>query len=103
MTKWSTQTENDLTFLIKDWLKQNGKTQADLKVSLHSDSSRMQNLLEVLKAEFLQGGMPNVVSKLCEIEESWIEGKDSNHPDENYTNPFGQLDLLLQEMKKDCE
>ena len=102
MTSWSNQIEEDLTLLIKDWLKQNGKTQADLKESLQLDSSRMPVLLESLKKEFLKGGISKVAAKLCKIEESWLIKNNSPSISKTESDPYGQLDFLLQEMKEDC-
>ena len=49
MAKWSEQIENELTLLIKDWLKAQGRTQADLRKSLEAVSSRMASLVDELK------------------------------------------------------
>ena len=49
MESWTTKSEEDLTLLIKDWLKAQNRTQADLGKSLQSSSSRMPALIEVLK------------------------------------------------------
>lgn len=102
MSKWSSQIEEELTLLIKDWLKQQGRTQADLRRSLQAVSTRMPALLEVLEKEHRLGGMPQVAERLCEVEAKWAETNSS--PSENATNadPFNQLDLLLQEIRDDC-
>ena len=48
--------EQELTALLKDWLKQQGRTQADLRRSLRAVSTRMPALLEVLEREFRLNG-----------------------------------------------
>ena len=60
MNKWSPEIEKKLTALIKDWLKQHGRTQADLKNSLQADSSRMPAILDILKRAYLRGGLPKI-------------------------------------------
>ena len=39
--RWSKDIEEDLVLLIKDWLRQTGRTQSELCQSLHLPSSRM--------------------------------------------------------------
>ena len=51
MARWSSQIEEELTLLLKDWLKQQGRTQADLKRSLKAESTRMPALMNILKTE----------------------------------------------------
>ncbi len=99
MKKWSQQTEEELAQLIKDWLKQQGRTQSDLRNSLKADSSRMPALLEVLQREYLSGGFPRVANRLCSIEASWSQSKLDIKDDSVESDPFSQLDLLLEEMK----
>ena len=48
MTVWNTAMEDELVAVLKDWLKQQGRTQADLRRSLRASSTRMPALLEVL-------------------------------------------------------
>ncbi|MED5468733.1 MAG: hypothetical protein VX542_00495, partial [Cyanobacteriota bacterium] len=67
MAGWSGQVEDELTLLLKDWLKQQGRTQADLRRSLQAVSTRMPALLEVLEREYHLGGIPRVAARLCEI------------------------------------
>ena len=71
MPKWTQKLEEDLTLLIKDWLKHNGKTQVDLREHLKTNSSRMPALIESLRKEYSLGGIPKVAQKLCEIENDW--------------------------------
>ena len=108
MLQWSEQIEEELILLLKDWLKAQGRTQADLKKSLKADSTRMHALLIVLKNEYLQGGLPKVASRLCKIEETWatniqIEKKKEDNSPEKSIDPFDQLDLLLEEIRDDCD
>ena len=110
MPKWSEQLEDELTLLLKDWLKAQGRTQADLRKSLNADSTRMPALVDVLKHEYIQGGLPKIASCLCAIERQWAdkiehEAVQLDHNDllEQSIDPFGQLDLLLEEIREDCE
>jgi len=49
MNPWSPDVEEELALVLKDWLKQQGRTQADLRRSLRATSTRMPALMEVLK------------------------------------------------------
>ncbi len=100
MSKWNKQLENEITLLVKDWLRQKGKTQKDLSIVLNSPSERMPAIIESLRKEFSLGGLPKLASLLCEIEAKWTDGTDIEQ-DKNY-DPFGQLDLLLEEINEDC-
>tara|TARA_Y100001968_G_scaffold25524_1_gene19974 strand:- start:536 stop:856 length:321 start_codon:yes stop_codon:yes gene_type:complete len=101
MKKWSESTEEFLTILIKDWLKQQGRSQSDLRDKLQADSSRMPALLEVLQREYLLGGFPRVVNRLCSIESLWSQPTQElkDNSDLAESDPFSQLDLLLEEMR----
>ena len=103
MAIWSEEVEDELSALIKDWLKQKGRTQADLRRSLQALSTRMPSLIEVLKDEYSKGGLPKLAARLCEVEKDWstkpVTPPDSVMP----PDPFGQLDLLLQEIREDCD
>ncbi|WP_320664197.1 hypothetical protein [Prochlorococcus sp. MIT 1223] len=100
MIKWSKDLEEKLTFLIKDWLKHRGKTQADLKESLKASSSRMPNLIEVLKADFKKGGIATIAERLCSIESNWINPQQEINNNQEESDPFNQLDLLLEELRE---
>ena len=99
MGSWLLKTEEELTLLIKDWLKAQNRTQADLKKSLNANSSRMPSLIEILKNEFDRGGMSYVVTKLCSIEKNWSEKNEVSPQDSEINDPFDQLDLILQDLK----
>ena len=104
MTPWTSQMEEELTLLLKDWLKNQGRTQADLRIGLNAVSSRMPALLEVLAREYSKGGLPKIAARLCQVEKDWKENKKNDQKTEasdQKTNldPFGQLDLLLEEMR----
>ncbi len=108
MIQWSDELEEELAVLLKDWLKSQGKTQADLKRSLQSESSRMPSLLLILKKEHSRNGIPGIATLLCEIEEIWNRGDKTIQENElslkeNNFDPFGQLDLLLEEIREDCD
>ena len=47
--RWSKDIEEDLILLIKDWLKQTGRTQSELCQTLNLSSARMPTLIESLK------------------------------------------------------
>ena len=102
MKSWNKKVEDEISLLIKDWLKQQGKTQKDLKKILNASSDRMSTILEIIKHEYSLGGITKVASLLCSIEATWSEKK--NYIEENtiITDPFSQLDLLLEEIQEDC-
>ena len=109
MTRWSRDLEDDLAALLKDWLKQQGRTQSDLRRSLRATSTRMPALMEVLGREHALGGMPRLAARLCSIEAEWAaDPGHSDHGDsdasssQSSADPFGQLDLLLREIRDDC-
>ncbi len=102
MTIWSKEIEAEITLLIKEWLKHHNKTQKDLREGLHADSERMTALMEILKTDFLQGGLQKLVNRLCSIEEMWTNQNKLDNPKQNNPDPFGQLDLLLEELKENC-
>ena len=93
--RWSKDIEEDLILLIKDWLKQTGKTQSELCHSLNLPSARMPTLIESLKKDFSSGGIPQIVNRLCEIESLWLKDDGSNSRQRNIElNSSAQLDLL---------
>ena len=100
MISWSKRVEDELALLIKDWLKQHGRTQADLGECLESESSRMPALIETIKKEYSQGGFPKLVSRLCQVEKEWSTSKTTNPISKENLNSFGQLDLLLEELRE---
>lgn len=108
MTPWSQELEDDLGALLKDWLKNQGRTQADLRRSLRASSTRMPALLEILQRDYSLGGMPRLAARLCAIEAEWADGESSGpfgeaaNTTSDSADPFGQLDLLLQEIRDDC-
>ena len=109
MNKWTKEIEDEIVLLIKDWLKQQGRTQADLRARLNAESSRMPSLMEVLSKEFRIGGMVKVVSILSTIEDNWanygdkLSNQTKNLSSKNHIDPFDQLDLLMEEIREDCE
>ncbi len=102
MEKWNTQTELDITFILKEWLKQRGKTQKDLKQMLNTTSDRMPEIINVLKKEFTSGGLPQLARILCSIEDDWAKSNQNIQNTNLAADPFGQLDLLLEEIQEDC-
>ena len=91
---WAKDIEEDLILLIKDWLRQTGRTQSELCQSLNLPSSRMPTLIDSLKKDFSSGGIPKVANRLCEVEELWTNGgKEKTNKNIDF-NSSGQLDLL---------
>ncbi|AII43902.1 hypothetical protein KR100_11090 [Synechococcus sp. KORDI-100] len=99
---WTPDFEQELTSLLKDWLKQQGRTQADLRRSLRAVSTRMPALLEVLERDYRLNGLAGLVGRLCKVEQEW-QGEDvgSEGTSTESDDPFGQLDLLLQAIRDD--
>ena len=91
---WSKEIEEDLIVLIKDWLKQTGRTQSELCQNLNLPSSRLPTLIDFLKKDFISGGIPKVASRLCEAEELWENDKGGKTKKTLELNSSGQLDLL---------
>ena len=91
---WSTDIEEDLILLIKDWLKQTGRTQSELCQTLNLPSARMPTLIESLKKDFNSGGIPKIANRLCEVEEFWTNGRAKQTKKSFKLNSSGQLDLL---------
>ncbi|KGG15017.1 MULTISPECIES: hypothetical protein [unclassified Prochlorococcus] len=102
MEKWNQNIEKEISLLIKDWLKQKGKTQKDLRIILKAGSDRMPALMEVLKEKYRSGGLAELAGVLCDIEQRWSESNSTNEEEKKAEDPFGQLDLLLEEIKEDC-
>ena len=104
MSGWSPDFENDLTQLLKDWLKSQSRTQADLRRSLRAASTRMPSILEVLERDYKAQGLQGLASRLCQVEKEWHGEERPFAADAAKTaaDPFGQLDLLLQEIRQDC-
>ena len=91
---WSKNLEEDLLLLIKDWLRQTGKTQSELCQSLNLPSARIPTLIDFLKKDFISGGIPKIASRLCEIEASWKKDEGPKSKTSIKLNTSGQLDLL---------
>jgi predicted XRE-type DNA-binding protein len=95
--RWSKEIEEDLILLIKDWLRQTGRTQSELCQSLNLSSSRIPTLIDFLKNDFISGGIPKIANRLCEIESSWTKGEvgtSKKKKRNNELNTTSQLDLL---------
>ena len=91
---WAKDIEEDLVLLIKDWLRQTGRTQSELCHSLNLPSSRMPTLIDSLKKDFSSGGIPKVANRLCEVEELWKNEEGGKTKKSLELNSSGQLDLL---------
>ena len=92
--RWSKDIEEDLVLLIKDWLRQTGRTQSELCRSLNLPSARMPTLIESLKKDFSSGGIPKIANRLCEVEELWTNCEEGKTKKSFELNSYGQLDLL---------
>ena len=92
--RWSKDIEEDLVLLIKDWLRQTGRTQSELCWSLNLPSARMPILIESLKKDFNSGGIPKIANRLCEVEEFWTNGSGDKTRKNLDLDSSGQLDLL---------
>ena len=103
MSRWTNELEEELVLLIKDWLKNQGRTQAELGRSLQASSTRMPAILEVLQKEHRLGGIPKIIARLCGIEAGWASPERAVSEAGKPLDPFGQLDLLLEEIRDDCE
>ena len=102
MTPWTEGTKEELAAIIKDWLKQQGRTQADLSKSLQALSSRMPALIEVLERDYQLGGLQKVAAHLCSVEKEWNGSQEDPSIKPSDSDPFGQLDLILEEIREDC-
>ena len=91
---WAKDIEEDLVLLIKDWLRQTGRTQSELCQSLNLPSSRMPTLIDSLKKDFNSGGIPKIANRLCEVEELWKDEEGGQTKKSLELNSSGQLDLL---------
>ena len=100
---WSKDIEEDLILLIKDWLKQTGRTQSELCQTLNLPSARMPILIESLKKDFNSGGIPKIAHRLCEVEELWTsceEGKTKNTSELNFSGQLDLLDEICEDLSK---
>ena len=91
---WSQDIEEELILLIKDWLRQIGKTQSELCQSLNLPSARIPTLIDFLRKDFISGGIPKVANRLCEIEALWTNVKSEKVEKDFELNTSAQLDLL---------
>jgi len=73
MAAWTPDLEAELSQLLKDWLKQQGRTQADLRRSLKAVSTRMPALLEVLEREHRLNGLSGLLARLCRRKQKEIQ------------------------------
>ena len=92
--RWSKDIEEDLVLLIKDWLRQTGRTQSELCQNLNLPSARIQTLIDFLKNDYKSGGIPKIVNRLCEIESLWKKHEEPKSKKNIELNSSAQLDLL---------
>lgn len=102
MSSLTADNRDDLQGFLKDWLRQCGRTQADLRRALRASSIRMPVLVEELERIHSTGGLPALAERLCEIEALW-QGEDDGDDGaiERVQDSFSQLDMLLQEIRAD--
>ena len=101
--RWSKSIEEDLILLIKDWLKQTGRTQSELCQTLNLPSARMPTLIESLKKDFNSGGIPKIANRLCKVEELWTndgEGKTKKCIELNSSEQLDLLDEICEDLSK---
>ena len=91
---WSKEIEEDLILLIKDWLKQTGRTQSELCKSLNLPSTRIPTLIDFLKKDFMSGGIPKIADRLCKIEALWSKNEEQESKKKIKLETSSQLDLL---------
>ncbi|MEB3261745.1 MAG: hypothetical protein VKK94_02165 [Cyanobacteriota bacterium] len=101
MDSLSSEQRDDLQAFIKDWLRHAGRTQADLRRALQAGSIRMPVLIDALASTYAQGGINGLAARLCAIEDRWQEEDDRQDANAEADDPFGQLDLLLREIRMD--
>ena len=92
--RWSKELEEDLIILIRDWLRQKGKTQSELCQSLKLTSARIPTLIDFFKKEFTSGGIPKIANRLCEVEALWTNNEGQKSRKNIKLNTSDQLDLL---------
>ena len=102
--RWSKDIEEDLVLLIKDWLRQTGRTQSELCRSLNLPSARMPTLIESLKKDFSSGGIPKIANRLCEVDELWTNGeeaktKKSDEEIKKFLSPY-RLEAVAESYEK---
>jgi hypothetical protein len=87
--------------LLKDWLRQLGRTQADLRRALRAGSIRMPVLIEELHRTYSRQGPAGLAERLCSIEAQWLDEPpdEASAADDSLEDSMGQLDLLLQEIR----
>ncbi|MCT0219786.1 hypothetical protein KQ304_12425 [Synechococcus sp. CS-1329] len=92
----------DLQTFLKDWLRHQGRTQADLRRALRAESIRMPVLLDTLQQLHAQGGLSALAARLCGIEDLWQQDA-GEMGDSSGTQEISQsqLDLLLEEIRQD--
>lgn len=97
---------DDLHAFLKDWLRHSGRTQSDLRRALRASSIRMPVLLDELAAIHSREGLAGLAGRLCAIDSLW-QGEDQGDaidqaPLSDLEDSFGQLDLLLREIRLDA-
>ena len=91
-----------MTSFLKDWLKQQGRTQADLRRSLRAISTRMPAILDVLQRDHQRMDWPVWPRDSAPWNPNGTTGKSHRRSLTHQGDPFSQLDVLLQEIRQDC-
>lgn len=111
MSSFNAEQLDDLQDFLRDWLRHSGRTQADLRRALRAPSIRMPVLIEELRLIHAHQGLIALAERLCGIEQQWqgeelstspLEGPlEGEEESEGFSDAFGQLDLLLQEIRQE--
>ncbi|MFM7314232.1 MAG: hypothetical protein ACKO0M_13885 [Cyanobium sp.] len=106
MSSLSSDQLDDLQGFLKDWLRHAGRSQADLRRALRAPSIRMPVLIEELRLIHARGGLLGLAETLCDIDVLWqgeerglLDGESRLDP-VDCSDSFGQLDLLLEEIRQ---
>lgn len=107
MASLSVDQLDDLQGFLKDWLRHCGRSQSDLRRALRAPSIRMPVLLEALLQIHAREGVIGLAERLCSIEQQWLDQNGSEDPEADadddlleLADSFGQLDLLLEEIRQ---
>ena len=107
MSSLSADQLDDLQGFLKDWLRHTGRSQADLRRALRAPSIRMPVLIEELRQIHAHQGVIGLAERLCGIDQLWqgeergaLEAGDGDDLSAVFSDSFGQLDLLLEEIRQ---
>jgi len=87
-----------LQAFVKHWLRQVGRTPADLGQALGLPSAQLPTLVDELVQTKARLGLSGLVERLCFINGRW-QNKDDVDPDPDLVE--SQLDLLLEAIQRE--